>query len=64
MKVFLAGASGVIGPPLISRLVESGHEVCAMTRSEDKARRLREREPGWKPRHPTWRSGFEEALGR
>lgn len=40
MKVFLAGASGVIGPPLISRLVEKGHEVVAMTRSEEKRERL------------------------
>ena len=27
MRIFLAGASGVIGPPLVSRLVADGHEV-------------------------------------
>jgi nucleoside-diphosphate-sugar epimerase len=42
VRVFLAGASGVIGPPLISRLAQEGHEVVATTRSEGKAGRLRE----------------------
>ncbi|MEV0074313.1 MULTISPECIES: SDR family oxidoreductase [unclassified Amycolatopsis] len=36
MKVFLAGASGVLGQRLIPRLVEAGHEVGAMTRSSAK----------------------------
>ena len=36
MRVFLAGGSGVIGPPLISRLAEEGHQVFAMTRSDGK----------------------------
>jgi len=27
MKVFIAGATGAIGHPLISRLVASGHDV-------------------------------------
>jgi nucleoside-diphosphate-sugar epimerase len=42
MRLFLAGASGVIGPPLVSRLRGDGHEVVAMTRSAAKAGRLRE----------------------
>lgn len=84
MRLFLAGASGVIGPPLILRLLGDGHEVIAMTRSLDKSARLEElgaepvfmptqvrgasnekakREPGWTPRHRTWRDGFREALG-
>src|SRR6476469_3517862 len=33
MKVFLAGASGAIGRPLIRQLRERGHEVVGMTRS-------------------------------
>jgi nucleoside-diphosphate-sugar epimerase len=33
MRVFLAGATGVIGRPLVPRLLEAGHEVTAMTRS-------------------------------
>ena len=41
MKVFLAGATGVIGRPLVSQLVENGHEVTAMTRSEERATQLR-----------------------
>lgn len=43
MKVFLAGASGVIGRPLVPQLVGDGHEVTAMTRSAEKADGLRER---------------------
>jgi nucleoside-diphosphate-sugar epimerase len=42
VRVFLAGASGVVGPPLIARLVGDGHEVFAMTRRAEKADRLRE----------------------
>jgi nucleoside-diphosphate-sugar epimerase len=33
MKVFLAGASGAIGRPLVRQLRERGHEVVGMTRS-------------------------------
>jgi nucleoside-diphosphate-sugar epimerase len=42
MKVFVAGASGVIGRPLVRQLVEAGHEVTGMTRSEGKAEPIRE----------------------
>jgi 2-alkyl-3-oxoalkanoate reductase len=42
MKVFLAGATGVIGRRLTPMLVEAGHEVTAMTRSESKTQALRE----------------------
>jgi nucleoside-diphosphate-sugar epimerase len=31
MRVFVAGASGVIGRPLVRRLTEAGHEVVGMT---------------------------------
>jgi nucleoside-diphosphate-sugar epimerase len=34
MKVFVAGASGAIGRPLVAQLVERGHEVVGMTRSK------------------------------
>lgn len=40
MRVFFAGASGVIGSRLVPMLVEAGHTVGAMTRSADKADRL------------------------
>ncbi len=42
MKVFVAGASGVIGRPLVRRLVAAGHEVTGMTRSADRAAEIRE----------------------
>lgn len=42
LRIFLAGASGVIGVRLIPLLVSGGHEVAGMTRSPDKATRLRE----------------------
>jgi 2-alkyl-3-oxoalkanoate reductase len=41
MRVFLAGASGVVGRPLVPALLAVGHEVVAMTRSEESAERLR-----------------------
>jgi nucleoside-diphosphate-sugar epimerase len=37
MRVFLAGATGVIGRALLSKLVEAGHTVTAMTRRADRA---------------------------
>ena len=37
MRVFLAGASGAIGRPLVPKLVAAGHEVTGMTRSEERA---------------------------
>lgn len=43
MKVFLAGASGAIGRPLLDRLLAAGHEVTALARDERKAQALRER---------------------
>jgi nucleoside-diphosphate-sugar epimerase len=42
MKVFVAGASGAIGRPLVRQLVVAGHEVTGMTRSEDRAADIRE----------------------
>ena len=42
MRVFVAGASGVIGRPLLRRLVADGHEVTGMTRSEQRAVHVRE----------------------
>jgi 2-alkyl-3-oxoalkanoate reductase len=37
VKVFVAGASGVIGRPLVAQLVAAGHEVTGMTRSRERA---------------------------
>lgn len=41
MKVFVAGAGGVVGNRLVPMLVRNGHEVTAMTRSAGKADALR-----------------------
>jgi nucleoside-diphosphate-sugar epimerase len=41
MKVFVAGATGALGRPLVKLLVERGHEVTGMTRSESKQDLLR-----------------------
>lgn len=41
MRVFLAGASGVIGVRLVPLLVAAGHDVAAMTRTQAKAEQLR-----------------------
>lgn len=40
MRVFLAGATGLIGSRLTRLLVAAGHEVVALTRSADKADQL------------------------
>ena len=42
MKVFVAGASGAIGRPLIERLTRGGHEVTGMIRRAEGADQLRQ----------------------
>ena len=42
MRVFVAGATGAIGRPLMPRLLAAGHDVTGMTRSAERAERLRE----------------------
>ncbi|HSE20621.1 MAG TPA: NAD(P)-dependent oxidoreductase [Pyrinomonadaceae bacterium] len=37
MKIFVAGGTGVIGRPLIARLLAKGHTVVALTRSPEEA---------------------------
>jgi 2-alkyl-3-oxoalkanoate reductase len=41
MKIFVAGASGAIGQPLIAELIRKGHTVTGMTQSEAGAAKLR-----------------------
>jgi 2-alkyl-3-oxoalkanoate reductase len=41
VKVFVAGASGAIGRPLVPRLVEAGHRVAGATRSAERAEEIR-----------------------
>lgn len=40
MRVFVAGATGAIGRPLVRRLLDAGHEVAGMTRDPAKAATL------------------------
>jgi nucleoside-diphosphate-sugar epimerase len=40
MRVFLAGATGVIGRPLVPQLLAAGHEVTALARTPEKAKAL------------------------
>jgi nucleoside-diphosphate-sugar epimerase len=42
MRIFLAGASGVIGRKLVPMLVDAGHAVAGTTRSDAKAGLVRE----------------------
>jgi len=42
LRVFVAGATGAIGRPLVRQLVAAGHEVTGMTRREERAAELRE----------------------
>src|SRR5579875_872200 len=42
MRIFLAGATGVIGMRLVPLLIDAGHELAGMTRSPGKAAALRE----------------------
>jgi nucleoside-diphosphate-sugar epimerase len=41
VKVFVAGASGAIGMPLVRQLVAAGHEVTGMTRRQERAEEIR-----------------------
>ncbi len=42
MRIFVAGATGAIGRPLLAQLVAKGHDVVALTRSLEKAQHLAE----------------------
>ena len=42
MRVFVAGASGAIGEPLIAELLKQGHSVVGMTTSQERAKNLQQ----------------------
>jgi 2-alkyl-3-oxoalkanoate reductase len=42
MRVFVAGASGALGRPLVRQLLAAGHEVTGMTRREERAAEIRD----------------------
>lgn len=41
MRIFVAGASGAIGRPLVRQLLDAGHEVMGMTRRQERAKEIR-----------------------
>jgi 2-alkyl-3-oxoalkanoate reductase len=41
MKIFIAGATGAVGRPLVSALIEAGHSVVGLTRTPAKAELIR-----------------------
>src|SRR5215468_7826252 len=43
MKIFVAGGTGAIGRPLIAELLGKGHDLVALTRSQEKAQALVEK---------------------
>ncbi len=40
MRIFIAGATGAIGQPLVARLLADGHEVFGMSRSKERAQQI------------------------
>jgi nucleoside-diphosphate-sugar epimerase len=42
MKIFIAGATGAVGRPLVSACIEAGHSVIGLTRTQTKAELIRE----------------------
>ena len=42
LRVFVLGGTGSIGSPMVRRLIERGHDVWALARSEDSRAKLRE----------------------
>ena len=43
MRIFLTGATGYIGGPVLDALVRGGHDVTALVRDNEKARRIAQR---------------------
>ena len=41
MRIFVAGATGAIGRPLVSALITAGHSVVGLTRTAAKAETIR-----------------------
>ena len=39
-NIFITGSTGVVGKPLLKKLIENGHEVYALSRSEESRKNL------------------------
>ena len=42
MNIFVTGATGVLGKPVVRLLVEAGHKVYALSRSEENTAAVRQ----------------------
>ncbi len=42
MKIFIAGATGAVGRPLVSASIRAGHSVVGLTRMPERAELIRE----------------------
>ncbi len=61
MRVFVAGATGVIGQHLVPSLVAAGHQAGTrrfIAQSCGSSNAKARRELRWAPRYPSWRDGF------
>jgi len=61
MKVFVAGATGVLGRRLVQQLTAKRHSVVGLARSPENATRIR-RELGWALRYPTHAEGLRQVV--
>jgi len=43
MRIFLTGATGYIGTAVLDSLIRAGHDVTALVRTNEKARRVAKR---------------------
>jgi nucleoside-diphosphate-sugar epimerase len=50
-------------PALLARLAAGSYGVTIMTRAQGASNELAKRELDWTPLHPSWREGFQSALG-
>jgi 2-alkyl-3-oxoalkanoate reductase len=50
-------------PAVLARVAVGAHGVALMTQIRGASNAKAKRELGWRPRYPTWRTGFREALG-
>jgi nucleoside-diphosphate-sugar epimerase len=62
MRVFVAGATGVIGRSLVALLIDAGHDVTGMTRSPGRAKRLQELKTALAPTNLLRREGTKNLL--
>jgi nucleoside-diphosphate-sugar epimerase len=64
VKTFIAGAKPPRRiPRWLARLAAGEFAAYSMTQLRGASNQKAKRELGWKPRFPSWRQGFREALG-